>query len=37
MSSPSTFHHLDWYERVLGMSKTADREGSDLDPRVDAI
>ena len=38
MRSPSTFHHLtlsvtdlprsvDWYERVLGMSKTADREG----------
>ena len=48
MRSPSTFHHVtlsvtdlprsvDWYERVLGMSKVADREGPDLDPRADAI
>jgi len=39
MRSPSTFHHVtlsvtdlprsvDWYERVLGMSKVADREGA---------
>jgi glyoxylase I family protein len=38
MRPPSTFHHItlsvtdlarsvDWYERVLGMSKVADREG----------
>ena len=39
MRSPSTFHHVtlsvtdlprsvDWYERVLGMAKVADREGT---------
>ena len=38
MRSPATFHHVslavtdlprsvDWYERVLGMTKVADREG----------
>ncbi len=38
MKSPATFHHVtltvtdlarsvDWYERVLGMTKVADREG----------
>ena len=38
MTTPATFHHItltvtdlprsvEWYERVLGMTKVADREG----------
>ena len=48
MKSPSTFHHLtltvtdlprsvDWYERVFGMAKVAEREGPTWTRALDAI